>query len=148
MTSINLSLRRTRFNWRAPEANNAPITTYWITYCTPIMDSTCINRTEVSVMNPSENPMTEIIDFNPDGRYRVTIQAENAAGRGPESQPYFFNSATRGGCYYMCRLYVKSLLKQFFLKALLLTSKLANYSETSTVGTPLMPFQVSRLKRC
>jgi len=43
--------------------------------------------------------MVDLTDINPERRYRVTIWAENAAGLGPESQPYFFDSATAGGCW-------------------------------------------------
>ena len=43
--------------------------------------------------------MVDLTDINPERRYRVTIWAENAAGMGPESPPYFFDSATAGGCW-------------------------------------------------
>ena len=93
-----LSLRRTRLTWVAPENNNAHITNYWITYCFPIIDSTndtCVGQTTISVGNPTV-PMVEFTDISPQRKYRVTIQAENIAGRGPESQPYFFDSPTAG----------------------------------------------------
>ena len=94
--SENLSLRRTRLTWDAPEDNNARITNYWITYCITIIDSTndtCVGQTTISVRDPTVS-MVEFTDINPLRRYRVTIQAENIAGRGPESQPYFFDSAS------------------------------------------------------
>ena len=100
VSSENLSLRRTQLTWDAPEDNNAPITNYWITYCIPIIDSTndtCVGQTTISVRDPTV-PMEELTDINPLRRYRVTIQAENVAGRGPESQPYFFDSASAGRC--------------------------------------------------
>ena len=107
--SENLSLRRTRLTWDAPDNNNARSITYWITYCIPLMDSsfndTCRDQTTISVM---ENSMMELTDINPQRRYRITIQAGNAAGRGPESLPYFFDSASAGRCCYICRLYVRS----------------------------------------
>ena len=99
--SENLNLRRTRLIWNAPEDNNAPITTYWIIYCIPITDSTnntCMGQTAIAVRDAAV-PVVNLTDINPQRRYRVTIQAENAAGRGPESQPYFFDSATAGGCW-------------------------------------------------
>ena len=43
--------------------------------------------------------MVNLTDINPERRYRVTILAENAAGLGPESPPYFFDSTTAGGCW-------------------------------------------------
>ena len=95
-------------------------------------NDTCIDQTEIPVMDSSENPMVEIAEIHPERRYRVTIRAGNAAGRGPESQPYFFDSATAGGCCYMCRFYVKSLLKQVFLKLTELKLK-----------TLLLPFKIS-----
>ena len=98
--SENLSLRRTQLTWIAPEDNNAPITNYWITYCILIIDTTndtCAGQTTIPVRNPTV-PMVELTDIRPLRRYRVTIQAENVAGRGPESQPYFFDSPTAGRC--------------------------------------------------
>ena len=93
----------------------------------------CINRTEIPVMDSSENPMVEIAEFNPERRYRVTIRAGNAAGRGPESQPYFFDSATAGGCCYMCGLYKCEITSEsFFLKLTELKLK-----------TLLLPFKIS-----
>ena len=80
-------------------------------------NDTCIDRTEIPVMDPSENPMMEITEINPERRYRVTIRAGNAAGRGPESQPYFFDSVTAGGCCYMCGLYKCEITSEsFFFK--------------------------------
>ena len=99
--SENLSLRRTRLIWNAPEDNNAPITTYWIIYCIPITDSTndsCMGQTTIAIRDPAV-PMISLTDISPQRRYRITIQAENAAGMGPESQPYFFDSATAGRCW-------------------------------------------------
>ena len=99
--SENLSLRRTRLIWNAPEDNNAPITTYWIIYCIPITDSTndtCMGQTTIAIRDPVV-PMVNLTDISPQRRYRVTIRAENAAGIGPESQPYFFDSATAGRCW-------------------------------------------------
>ena len=99
--SENLSLRRTRLTWAAPENNNAQITNYWITYCIPLVDLNDTCRNQTAVPSSSMNPMEVLADINPERRYRVTIQAENVAGRGPESQPYFFNSATAGRCCYI-----------------------------------------------
>ena len=96
--SENLSLNRTQLTWDAPEDNNARITNYWITYCIPIIYSTndsCVGQTTIFVRDPTV-PMVEFTDISPQRRYRVTIQAENVAGRGPESQPYFFDSPTAG----------------------------------------------------
>ena len=101
VSSENLSLRRTRLIWNTPEDNNAPITTYWIIYCIPITDSTndtCMGQTTIAVRDPVV-PMVNLTDISPQRRYRVTIRAENDAGMGPESQPYFFDSATAGGCW-------------------------------------------------
>ena len=101
VSSENLSLRRTRLTWDAPDNNNARSITYWITYCIPLMDSsfndTCRDQATISVM---ENSMMELTDINPQRRYRITIQAGNAAGRGPESQPYFFDSTSAGRLYH------------------------------------------------
>ena len=86
--SENFSLRRTRLTWDAPENNNASITNYWITYCVTIMDSindTCVGQITIPVRDPTV-PFVELI-VSPLRRYRVTIQAENVAGIGPESQP-------------------------------------------------------------
>ena len=101
VSSENLSLRRTRLTWAAPEDNNARITNYWITYCIPLMDFNDTCRNQVPVPSFSMNSIENLTDINPDRRYRVTIQARNAAGRGPESQPYFFNSASAGRCCYI-----------------------------------------------
>ena len=99
--SENLSLRRTRLTWDAPEDNNARITNYWITYCIPIIDSTndtCVGQTTISVRDPTVS-MEELTHISPLRGYKVTIQAENIAGRGLESQPYFFDSASAGRLY-------------------------------------------------
>ena len=105
--SENLSLRKTRLTWVAPENNNARITNYWLTHCIPIMDpsfsDTCSENQTITVI---ENSMVNLTDINPERRYRVIIQAGNAAGRGPESRPYFFDSASAGRCCYMCRLLI------------------------------------------
>ena len=51
-----------------------------------------------------------VADINPERRYRLIIQAENAAGRGPESRPYFFDTASAGRCCYVLTFnYVRSL---------------------------------------
>ena len=87
--------------WNAPEDNNAPITTYWIIYCTPITDSTndtCMGQTTIAIRDPAV-PMVNLTDISPQRRYRVTIRGENAAGMGLESQPYFFDSASHGRCW-------------------------------------------------
>ena len=100
--SENLSLRRTRLTWEAPEDNNAPITNYWITYCISItasINDTCVRSTTIPIFDSSEKPMVDLTDINPERRYRITIWAENAAGMGPESPPYFFDSASAGGCW-------------------------------------------------
>ena len=91
-----LSLRRTRLTWDAPENNNARITNYWISYCIPII-SVCVEQspTTISTMDLS----VELTNIRPLRRYRVTIRVENVAGRGPESQPYFFDSASAGRLY-------------------------------------------------
>ena len=94
--SENLSLRRTRLTWDAPEDNNARITNYWITYCILIIDSTNDTCSENQTITAMENSM--VADINPERRYRVIIQAGNAAGRGPESRSYFFDSASAGRC--------------------------------------------------
>ena len=99
--SENLNLRNTRLTWEAPENNNAPITTYWVTSCISFTDSTndtCIGQTTIAVKDPAV-PTISLTDISPQRRYRITIRAENAAGMGPESQPYFFDSATPGRCW-------------------------------------------------
>lgn len=47
----------------------------------------------------TQNPTVDLININPNRRCRVTIKAENAAGRGTES--YIFNSASAGRCCYL-----------------------------------------------
>ena len=99
--SENLSLRRTQLTWYAPASNNAAITNYWITYCISIMVSindTCVRPTTIPVFDSTEKPMVNLTDINPERRYRVTIQAENAVSMGPESQSYFFDGASAGRC--------------------------------------------------
>ena len=93
-------MSRTRLTWDAPENNNALITNYVITYCFPSMDSNndnCIGQTNTFVRGDPAVPMVDLI-VNSQRMYRVTIRAENAAGRGPESEPYFFDSPTAGTC--------------------------------------------------
>ena len=65
--SENLSLRRTRLTWDAPEDNNARITNYWITYCIHIIDSTndtCVGQTTISVRDPTVS-MEELTHISP-----------------------------------------------------------------------------------
>ena len=57
-----------------------------------------MRQTTIAVRGPAV-PMISLTDINPERRYRITIRAENAAGMGPESLPYCFDSATAGGCW-------------------------------------------------
>eukprot|EP00731_Ephydatia_muelleri_P029553 Em0021g76a len=61
--------------WFAPDANGAAITQYWVemaspplTICVPAMETQCLFR-----------------DLSPDTTYKLRVQAENAAGKGPFS---------------------------------------------------------------
>ena len=97
VNSRSISLNRTRLTWVAPESNNALITNYEITYCFPSNNDNCMGQTNTSVRGNPAVPMVDLT-VNPQRRYRVTIRAENAAGRGPESGPYSFDSPTAGRC--------------------------------------------------
>ena len=91
-----VSLTSVKLTWDQPEDNNAQITNYNITLCTSVSNDSCVDQTPTTIAVPTTEPMAVLGDLIPVRTYRVYIRAENDAGLGPESQPYFFDSANEG----------------------------------------------------
>ena len=91
-----LSLTSVKLTWDQPEDNNAQIASYNIIYCTSDSDGSCVDQTPTTISVPTTEPMAVLENLVPVRTYRVYIQAENDAGLGPQSQPYFFDSANEG----------------------------------------------------
>ncbi|KAL5506422.1 hypothetical protein EMCRGX_G008054 [Ephydatia muelleri] len=91
ITTTLVSLNHIRINWTAPASNNAPITSYNVTYC--IADPITMNAigSEISAV-----VTTTSVDFAPmtlNRMYRVSFVATNSAGRSPPTY-YFMNATT------------------------------------------------------
>jgi len=91
-----VSLTSVKLTWDQPEDNNAQITNYNITLCTSVSNDSCVDQTPTIITVPTMEPMAVLGDLTPVRTYRVYIRAENDAGLGPQSQPYFFDSANEG----------------------------------------------------
>jgi len=102
-----VSLTSVKLTWDQPEENNAQITSYNITYCTSVSNGSCVDQSPTTISVPTTEPMAVLENLIPVRTYRVYIQAENNAGLGPESQPYFFDSANEG---MLCPIPVFSIL--------------------------------------
>jgi len=91
-----VSLTSVKLTWNQPEDNNAQIASYNITYCTSNSDGSCVDQTLTTISVPTTEPMAILENLVLVRTYRVYIRAENDAGLGPQSQPYFFDSANEG----------------------------------------------------
>ena len=95
ITTTLVSLNHIRINWTAPASNNAPITSYNVTYC--IADPITMNTigSEISAV-----VTTTSADFAPmtlNRMYRVSFVATNSVGRSPPNY-YFMNATTSSEC--------------------------------------------------
>ena len=102
-----VSLTSVKLTWDQPEDNNAQITRYNITYCTSNSNGSCVDQSPTTIPVLTTEPMAILGDLTPVRTYRVYIRAENDAGLGPQSQPYFFDSANEG---MLCPIPVFSIL--------------------------------------
>ena len=91
-----VSLTSVKLTWDQPEDNNAQIASYNIIYCTSDSDGSCVDQTPTTISVPTTEPMAVLDNLIPVRTYRVYIRAENDAGLGPQSQPYYFDSANGG----------------------------------------------------
>ena len=91
-----VSLSSVRLTWTQPEENNANITSYNITYCPTANNGECVAQAPTTISVTANGSSAVLTELTPVRRYRVYIRAVNVAGMGPESQPYFFDSADEG----------------------------------------------------
>ena len=95
ITTTLVSLNHIRINWTAPASNNAPITSYNVTYC--IADPITMNTTDSEISAVVTTTSVDVAPMTLNRMYRVSFVATNSAGRSPPTY-YFMNATTSSEC--------------------------------------------------
>ena len=98
ITGSLVTLNLIRISWSAPSGNNAPVTSYTVTYC--VADPNSLQTPYQCASNAAVNltmtvPTADIYPLTANRLYKVTLVAVNSVGSSNATE-YFMNTTTSG----------------------------------------------------